>query len=378
MTLSRQSALGLYVHVPFCARRCEFCAFYEVPPRRADVERYLACAERELAELHLPRRAETVFWGGGTPSILAPADLERLAGATLGASGGTPEEWTVETTPATCRADRLAVLKNSGVTRVSIGVQSFDEAILAGLGRLHTTAQVSEAIGAVRAAGIGNLNLDLMFALPGQTLEEWERDLRTAIAAGPEHISTYCLTIEESAPLFARLARGRLSRRTPDEEAAFYERTWDLLEAAGYRQYEVSNFARPGYECVHNLNTWRMREWAGVGPAAASQLGLRRYANAANLARWAEGVEKGAPARTDEVILDEATLATDAVVFGLRMVEGVDLAELAARFPSHDWAEVARKASELEGQGLAEFDGRSLRLTRRGRLLADEVALEFF
>jgi oxygen-independent coproporphyrinogen-3 oxidase len=377
MTLQRESALGLYVHVPFCARRCEFCAFYEVPPRRADVERYLACAEKEMGDLHLPRSVNTVFWGGGTPSILPPADLARLAEATLAVCDGRPSEWTVETTPATCRPERLAVLAEEGVTRVSIGVQSFDERVLAGLGRLHTTAQVHAAIDAVRAAGIGNLNLDMMFALPGQTLAEWERDLALAIAAAPEHISTYCLTLEESAPLFARLTKGRLARRTPDEEALFYERTWDMLEAAGYRQYEVSNFARPGHECIHNLNTWRMREWAGVGPAAASQLGLRRYANAANLARWAEGIEKGAPARVDEVTLDEATLATDAVVFGLRMVDGVDLAELAVRFPSHDWAAVLRKGEALATEALARLDGTRLSLTRRGRLLADEVALEF-
>jgi oxygen-independent coproporphyrinogen III oxidase len=371
------SSLGLYVHVPFCARRCEFCAFYEEKPLRADIGRYLSCVETELALLNLPGRVDTVFWGGGTPSLLLPADLERLAAATLLACGGSPFEWTVETTPATCRPDRLKVLKNAGVTRVSIGVQSFDEAVLAGLGRMHTTAQVYAAIDAARKAGFENLNLDMMFALPGQTLEEWEADLKQAIAAAPEHISTYCLTLEESAPLYLRLSRGKLARRTPDEEASFYERTWDLLEEAGYRQYEVSNFARPGFECVHNLNTWRMQEWAGVGPAAASQLHGRRYSNAASLAEWAQGIETGRPALRDVAELDGKTLATDAVVFGIRMVDGVDFAEISARFPGYDWPGAAAKARELVQEGLAEFDGGHFRLTRRGRLLADEVALEF-
>ncbi|HNX05764.1 MAG TPA: radical SAM family heme chaperone HemW [Opitutales bacterium] len=375
--MREDSALGLYVHVPFCARHCEFCAFYEEPPHKADIERYLAGVEKELARLKLPGPVGTVFWGGGTPSLLLPRDLERLARATLSVCGGAPSEWTVETTPATARPDRLCVLKDVGVTRISIGVQSFNERILTDLGRIHTTRQVEAAIRAVRDAGFANLNLDMMFALPGQELSEWESDLARAIALRPDHISTYCLSFEEDAPLYLRLMRGRTTKRTPDEEAAFYERTWDILEAAGYRQYEVSNFSHAGHECVHNCNTWRMRQWAGVGPSAASQIGMRRYANVPSLSQWLAGIESGRPALKDVVELDEETLATDAIVFGIRMVDGVDLDELSARFPGFDWGKTAAKARELAQEGFAEFDGRIFRLTRKGRLLADEVALEF-
>ena len=369
--------LGLYVHVPFCARRCEFCAFYEEAPLRRDIDRYLACVARELAGLNLPHRADTVFWGGGTPSLLPPRDLERLAAATLEAAHGRPDEWTVEMTPVTARPDRLRVLKEAGVTRVSIGVQSFNEEILHALGRIHTACQVYEAIDAVRAAGFDNLNLDMMFALPGQSLAEWEGDLARAVAAGPEHISTYCLSFEEDTPLWLRLQRGRTTKRGADEEALFYERTWEVLGAAGLAQYEVSNFARSGRECAHNVNTWRMQEWAGVGPSAASQIGLRRFANVSSLADWAAGVESGVPARKDETELDANLLAEDSVLFGLRMTRGVDLDQLRARFPFHDWETVAAIARNLALEGLAEFDGRQVRLTPRGRLVTDQVALAF-
>jgi oxygen-independent coproporphyrinogen-3 oxidase len=367
--------LGLYVHVPFCARRCEFCAFYTAEPRRGDIDRYLCCVEKELASLHLPRRADTVFFGGGTPGLLPPKDLERLTRATLEAAGGTPEEWTVELTPASARPDRLKVLREAGVNRISIGVQSFDEAILHALGRIHTVKQVYEAIDAVRNIGFDNLNLDMMFALPGQSLDEWETDLRRAIAAGPEHISTYCLMFEENTALYVRLLRGQTAKRTPDEEAVFYERTWDILENAGLAQYEVSNFARPGRECRHNLNTWRMREWVGVGPSAASQFAMHRYTNVPALAKWAQGIENGHPARIDEELLTEETLAQDSLIFGLRMTKGVDFDELAARFPAHDWAKEVAVAESLRIEGLAEFDSHRLRLTPKGRLVTDQVAL---
>lgn len=369
--------LGLYLHVPFCARRCEFCAFYEEEPRRADIDRYLDCVEKELASLQLPRPVSTVFWGGGTPSLLPPKDLERLARATLAACGGKPVEWTIETTPATARPDRLRVLREAGVNRVSIGVQSFDETILRALGRIHTIKQVYDAIDSVRKAGFDNLNLDMMFALPGQNYEEWERDLRQAIAAGPEHISTYCLMFEEDTALWLRLQRGQTTRRTPEEEACFYENTWAILESEGLGQYEVSNFARKGRECRHNVNTWRMQEWVGVGPSASSQIGLHRYTNTPSLTQWSKGIESGKPDRIDEEVLTPETLAKDSLIFGLRMKEGIDFAELAARFPSHDWQAEAKTAESLKADSFAEFDGRHLRLTPTGRLVTDQIALMY-
>lgn len=369
--------LGLYVHVPFCARQCEFCAFYEQAPRRTDIDRYLDCVERELKSLALPRRANTVFWGGGTPSLLPPRDLERLALATLATCGGRPDEWTVEMTPATARPDRLRVLRDMGVNRVSIGVQSFNEDILHALGRIHTVKQVYEAIDAVRAAGFDNLNLDMMFALPGQSYEEWESDLKRAIAAGPEHISTYCLMFEEDTALWTRLMRNETKKRSAEEEAVFYENTWAVLENAGMHQYEVSNFAKEGHECAHNVNTWRMQEWVGVGPSAASQIDMRRFTNVPSLNDWAKGIDTGKAARIDEEALTAGTLATDCIIFGLRMTRGVDFGELSTRFPSHDWKKEMQTAELLKSEGFAEFDGSKLRLTPKGRLVTDQIALMY-
>lgn len=376
MPATQPASPGLYVHVPFCARRCDFCAFYERAPRRADIDHYLDGVVKELAGLRLPDKPQTVFWGGGTPGVLTAGDMERLAAATLDTCGQAPAEWTVEMTPGTMRKERLRVLKSAGVTRISMGVQSFDEEILHALGRTHTVEQVLRAVDAAREAGFDNLNLDMMFALPGQSFERWETDLRRAMELKPEHLSTYCLTFEEDTPLWLRLTKGGMTKRSEEEEARFYERTWAILEEAGFSQYEVSNFSRPGRECLHNLNTWRMGEWIGVGPSAASQFGMRRYANVASLERWLAGIESGTPALKDIMELDEETLAQDCLIFGLRMTKGVDLNGLTERFPSYDWDHVREWATSLSEEGLAQLDEKQiLRLTPKGRLVADQVAL---
>lgn len=373
--LSAPLELGLYVHVPFCARHCDFCAFYQEAPRRGDIDRYLDGVVRELEAAQLDRPVDTVFWGGGTPGLLPPADLERLGRAVLRACGGQPIEWTVEMAPSTVRADRLAVLKGLGVTRISMGVQSFNEELLHSLGRLHTRAQVFNAIDTVRASGISSLNFDLMFALPNQSLAQWHADLDEAIAIAPEHLSTYCLTFEEDTALWVRLSRGLVHRHSEADEAAFYETAWDRLDAAGLRQYEVSNFSRPGHECRHNVATWRMQEWLGVGPSASSQIGNLRFTNKPSLDEWLAGLDAGQPARVDVVPLDGAILATDALVFGLRMNQGVDIAALRDRFPEFDWHRAGQVIEGLVDESLAESDGSQVRLTRQGRLLADQVAV---
>jgi oxygen-independent coproporphyrinogen-3 oxidase len=229
----------------------------------------------------------------------------------------------------------------------------------------------------LRAAGFDNLNIDMMFALPGQSFEQWETDLREAIATGPEHISTYCLTFEEDTPLWLRLSKGLTTKRGEEDEALFYERTWEILGGAGLAQYEVSNFARPGRECVHNLNTWRMQEWLGAGPSASSQFAGRRWTNVASLDEWLDGLDNGTPALTDVVELDEQILATDALVFGLRMTAGVNLAELERRFPTYDWTSARALIQNLCGEDLAELNGETLRLTPKGRLLTDQIGVAF-
>ena len=375
--------LGLYVHVPFCASTCDFCAFYQTQPTAGAVERFLAGIASEAALVAWMRPVTTVFWGGGTPGLLkaaeigrlAPRDLERLAAVVRGRTGGAPREWTVELAPTTVTAERLHALREAGVTRVSLGVQSFQPALLEALGRQHTRDRVFRAYERIRAAGFESVNLDLMFALPGQSEEGWAADVREAVALAPDHLSTYCLTFEEDTKLWVKLSQGRV-KLDPEHEARLYEATWAQLAAAGYAQYEISNFARPGHACFHNLNTWRMHEWVGLGPSAASQHAGERGANIADLEKWLAHVARGERATEDRVTLTPALLAEDALIFGLRMNDGVDLATWRARAPEAPWAFVDDTLATLAEAELLVRDGDRVRLTTRGRLVADSIGAE--
>ena len=370
--------LGLYVHVPFCASTCDFCAFYQTKPTADGVKRFLHGIAEEAALVSWAQPGETIFWGGGTPGLLAPRDLARLAETVRSAvrwRGGAPSEWTVEMAPASVTAERLAALRDAGVTRISMGVQSFQPALLDGLGRQHTREQVYRAYERVRAAAFPSVNLDLMFALPGQTEAEWTSDVAEAVALAPDHISTYCLTFEEDTALWVKLSQGRV-KLDPEHEARLYEVTWAQLAAAGYGQYEVSNFARPGHACRHNLNTWKMHEWVGLGPSAASQYAGWRGANIADLAQWQVNIARGERATEDRVALTPALQAEDALIFGLRMNAGVDLAVWRRRCPDAPWARVDALLDRLVANELARREGSVLCLTDRGRMLADSVGAE--
>jgi oxygen-independent coproporphyrinogen-3 oxidase len=367
--------LGLYAHVPFCASTCDFCAFYQTQPTAGDIGRFLDSLAAEAALVEWRRLVTTVFWGGGTPGLLAAKDLEKLAEIVRARCGGAPAEWTVELAPGSVTNERLAVLKAAGVTRVSMGVQSFQPALLDALGRQHSVLQIDRAYERVRTAGFASVNLDLMFALPGQTEAEWAADVREAVARAPDHLSTYCLTFEEDTKLWVKLSQGRV-KLDPEHEVRLYRQTWAQLADAGFAQYEVSNFARPGHACLHNLNTWRMHEWVGLGPSGASQHDGWRGANISDLEKWREHVARGERVTEDRVALTPALLAEDALIFGLRMNAGVDVAEWRGRSPDAPWGAVESLLERLVGEELATRAGTVVRLTDRGRLLADAVGAE--
>ena len=367
--------LGLYVHVPFCASTCDFCAFYQTKPTAGSVESFLAGVETETNLVSWSRPVTTVFWGGGTPGLLAPEDISRLAGIVHRRANGIPHEWTVEMAPASVTAARLAALRGAGVTRISMGVQSFQPALLDGLGRQHTREQIYRAYDLIRAADFPSVNLDLMFALPGQSEAEWSADIREALRLAPDHLSTYCLTFEEDTALWIKLSQGRV-KLDPENEARLYESTWAQLRESGYEQYEVSNFARPGHACRHNLNTWHMEEWIGLGPSAASQQDGRRGGNIADLEKWLGNLERGERVTEDRVEVTPQLRAEDALIFGLRMNAGVDVAVWKLRCPDAPWAEIENLLVRLVGDALATRDGSTIKLTNRGRLLADSVGAE--
>ncbi|MDX2186939.1 MAG: radical SAM family heme chaperone HemW [Opitutaceae bacterium] len=372
---SGRGALGLYIHVPFCASTCDFCAFYQDRPTPEAIETYLQGIQAEAQLVDWARPVDTVFMGGGTPGLLAADDLRRLGALVHPRLGGKPLEWSIELAPGSVTVERLRALKEIGVTRISMGVQTFRKELLDALNRRHGPEQIHRAYDRIRSVGFDSVNIDLMFALPGQAEEEWLEDLHQAIGLKPDHVSTYCLTFEEDTALWVKLSQGKV-KLDPEREAALYERTWSALEAAGYPQYEVSNFARDGHACIHNLNTWRMQEWVGLGPSASSQHQGRRGTNIADLVEWRRLLVEGRRSTEDAVELTDALLAEDSVIFGLRMNEGVDLAEVCRRFPGAPSGRVDLLIDRLVGEGLALRRGTTVKLTLRGRLVADAIGGE--
>ena len=368
--------LGIYFHVPFGATTCGFRSYSQKAPRRRDVDSYLEGIKSELALCDICNGVDTVLWGGGTPGLLRASDLQRLGNALLEKLPHPPTEWTVELAPSTVKRDKLEVLLELGVNRISLGVQSFQTKWLEALGCRHSSAQVDRAINTIRSVGFHNLNLDMMFSIPGQGIEDWMCDLHEAIKRQPEHISTYCLTFEEDSALYARLLNGGVKKNADSVEAEIYLKTWDALEDAGYAQYEISNFAKPGFSCRHNLNTWNMNDWLGLGPSAASQYKERRYSNVHSISEWLAGLSEGKPRLIDMVTLTSQTLACDSLIFGLRMNAGFDVGRLCQKFPKIPFDDLEPLWNQWEADGLLEKAGNAKwRPTVRGLLIADRLGI---
>ncbi len=366
---------GIYVHVPFCSSTCDFCAFYQIKPTANAVETYLETIALE-AEL-VPWRGpiSTVFWGGGTPGLLSPNALGQLAAIVRKKTVVQPKEWSIELAPAWVTEARLSVLKEAGINRISLGIQSFDDKLLDALGRQHTVEHIYKAYELIRRMGFSNVNVDMMFALPGQTQEQWLSDLDKAFELKPDHLSTYCLTFEEDTALWVKLSEGKV-KLDPDHEAKLYEKTWERCEREGFHQYEISNFAKPGFECLHNLSTWKMQEWIGLGPSAASQHDGVRGVNPSDLDLWTKQVKEGKRMQEDRRELTPDLLLEDSLIFGLRMNQGVDLAKARIRFPNAAWETLEKKLSSLENDGLLSRQLSHIRLTNQGRLVADSIGSE--
>jgi len=362
-----RGARHLYIHIPFCLQICPYCSFYKdiAGPGKADP---LVDALIREAELFGSGCApETVFIGGGTPTALSVSQLERLfAGLERHLDLSNVAEFTIEMNPATVTKGKAGLLRAHGVNRVSMGVQSWDPDLLKVLGRVHDAAQVRASFSILRAAGYDNLNLDLIYGVPGQAITQWEESIRQTIDLGPEHISAYCLTYEEDTEYFERMARGEF-REDADQDAGFFERGAALLSAAGYAQYEISNYARPGRVCRHNLAYWEGADYLGLGPSAWSTIGERRWQNVPDTAAYVRAMQAGVRPISNEEILPAATRESEKIAFGLRMNAGIDPSKLSAN---------PQLVTSLREEGLLEDHGPRVRLTPRGRLLADEIAAE--
>jgi oxygen-independent coproporphyrinogen III oxidase len=375
---------SLYVHIPFCASRCPYCDFATAPATSALRGRYLAALrteiEREGAALGRPR-IETAFFGGGTPSLLEPDEIAALAATIDAAFDFTPDEVTFEANPATLDRARLESWRALGATRVSLGAQSFSQRALSALGRTHTPGDIAPAVRAARSVGL-DVNLDLIFGRPDEPAGELRADLEASLLLAPDHISAYPLELalepEESVANWGgggwpTVERWRVATAAaqPDDDgqADRYEETAATLREAGYRHYEISNWAKPGRECAHNLVYWRNGDWLGVGAGAHSHLAGLRSRQPGGLAQYVARIERG-----DVRIADAgADLAVDTAILALRLDDGLDLAAYGARFGAAARARVDAALTGLDGSGVIERRGERVALTERGRFVASEV-----
>lgn len=380
-------ARSLYIHIPFCSHKCHYCDFYSIVDSRDRQETFTARLIREVRAISrcagsMPLR--TIFVGGGTPSLLRLKLWSELLGAIdesfdLSQIRAGIGEFTVECNPDTATPDLLALLRSGGVNRVSMGAQSFHTAHLKTLERWHDPEAVPRAIDAARVAGIPRQSLDLIYAIPGQTLADLDRDLDAALALNTEHLSAYTLTYEPGTAMTARLSRGEFKRADEDLEADMFEHVAARLVGAGLQRYEVSNFARPGAECRHNMAYWRQEQWLAAGPSASGHFAGHRWKNVPRLDEYIETEDAGFSAIIDHETPDSRRSLGERMMTGVRLAEGVDLSDTLCRADAIDPAvgpRIERVLAAYTASGHLARDGDRVVPTARGFLLVDRIARE--
>lgn len=377
---------GIYLHIPFCIRKCSYCDFYSVPASSPSIRDFpgLLTKETTLLRDRFPGVAEsaadTVYFGGGTPTALGAEVLCSLLAAvreTFPVADG--EEVSTEANPGTVTAADLALLRKGGFNRISIGVQSFSAATLRTLGRIHGVEEILRTTRDARDAGFGSIGIDLIFGIPGQTAASWREDLERSVELDPSHVSAYALAPEAGTPIHAALERGDLRMPTDDEVAGFYETAREVLSAAGIGQYEISNFARPGQECRHNRKYWRREEYVGLGPSAHGLLFPRggppyglRTANLPSLAGYEAAIHANRIPWTETRPCTFEDAWKESLIFGLRMAEGIDLPAIAGEIGALP-APLADTVEQLVSDGLLLREGGRLRLPSRLWFVSNEV-----
>ena len=367
-------SLGLYIHIPFCKSKCAYCDFYSLPHGEEKMDAYCAALSAHLTET-APRcqhyAVDTVFFGGGTPSYLGAKRLSALLKTVKKHySLSRDAEITLEANPDSAKdVKALKTLRRAGFNRISLGVQSTDDALLRTIGRIHTFDEAKEAVASARKAGFQNISCDLIFGLPGQTMDHWKKTLDGILALDVEHLSCYGLKLEEGTPLYEK----RQSLVIPDDEAQadMYLFTVKHLAAHGYEQYEISNFAKPGFPSRHNLRYWQLKEYAGFGPGAHSDLGGVRFAYEKNLGAYLRGELNLSEAEA----IEERDRDGEYLMLSLRTAEGVSPAEYEKRF-RRPFAPLEKMLCAFEKEGIAARRGENWRLTAKGFLLSNAVIAE--
>ena len=368
-------SIALYIHFPFCLSICPYCDFDRQATGFDRIDVYLAAVQRELSRYRETReQVHSIFFGGGTPSLMTPSQMQGLLEAGRQTFSIQPDaEITLECNPGDADLDKLRAFKHAGATRVSFGVQSLDNAFLELLGRRHSADEARQAAQWARAAGLF-FNLDFMFGLPGQSLEHWENTLDQAIEQQPDHLSCYLLTLDERVPMGRDVARGKLVLPDDDRLGEMYTATRVRLAAAGYEQYEISNWARPGQASRHNLTYWRDGQWIGVGAGAASSYAGRRWKNTPVLERYISSVANGGhAARVEDEAPDPFTQMLDYLTLGLRLREGVNRKAFTRRFEAATDDVIGEAGAWLISQGFLASDADRIRIHEDHQLITNEI-----
>src|SRR6185295_7837906 len=374
------TSAGLYVHIPFCSSRCSYCDFATGLYQSELAERYVRGLINEIgASRYGGENVDTIYFGGGTPSLLAPAQLERILASLYErftiASGS---EITVEINPGSATPEKLRAFRSLGVNRASFGAQTFDDAELAKLGRSHNEGEVLRTFADLRNAGFVNISFDLIAGLPGQTLERWQRNVKQALELAPEHLSFYLLEVHSGTPLAEHIRRGIQPQPDDDLAGVMYERMLEQAEAAGYEHYEISNLCRPGFHSRHNVKYWTAAPYYGFGCSAHSYDGdMRRWSNQRDVLKYVEMVESGVSPVVEEQQLSPIDVRAEALFLGMRLMQGVDLRRYRESFGVDLCDEHADDLDRFFKAGLVELDGDLIRLTRTGALLSNEVFAAF-
>lgn len=366
---------GIYIHIPFCKTRCIYCDFYSTT-RSELKERYIhaLCRELEIRRQYLQGEPiETIYFGGGTPSQLSGEDFQQVFD-TIEKTYGMKQvqEITLEANPDDLTPQYVQTLTKLPFNRISMGLQTFDEATLRLLNRRHTAAQAITAIERCREAGFRNISIDLIYGLPGETAERWEHDLTQAIALNPEHISAYHLIYEEGTPIYKMLQQHRVSEVDEESSVYFFSSLIDRLTTAGYEHYEISNFCRPGYHSRHNTSYWQGIPYLGCGPSAHSFNRREREWNIASLNKYLQGIESGERACETE-ILDTTTRYNECIITSIRTSQGLSLTKLKEEFGTELWQYCLNMAAHSIKNGMLEERGDNLRLTRKGIFISDSI-----
>ena len=372
--------VGIYIHIPFCKSRCIYCGFYSTTNKELK-ERYVDALIREIhmrkddfARLGTslsPSSTSTVYFGGGTPSSLSVCDIKRIVGALESTFNGTPSEVTLEMNPDDVTEDYIKAVRQMGINRISMGIQTFDDSRLQFIRRRHNASQAEKAVMTIREEGIHNVSIDLMFGFPNQTIDEWVTDIKKAIALHPTHISAYSLMYEEDTPLFRMLQKGEINQIDDETSLAMYTELINRLTANGYEHYEISNFAMPGYRSVHNSSYWHDTPYLGFGAAAHSYNKDTRSWNIPDLKKYIESIESGVLPSESEVI-DADTHYNDLITTALRTREGLNLDDLPQKYREYALVNARKSISEH----LLEATDSHIRLTREGLFVSDMVMSE--